>query len=101
MLTKNDYDRFNVKRLIIEAKIFKKSENVKKRFVMKKNFEIRIKIKLTIEQYFKKRNALSFFKKLIKKKVIVAKIINFVEMSLNLNKNSLLFLKNTMKREFR
>ena len=58
-------------------------------------------MKLTIEQYFVKKNAFSFFKKLIKKKVIVAKTINFVEMSLNFDKNSSLFLKNTMKREFR
>ena len=68
---------------------------------MKKDFEIRIKMKLTIEQYFVKKKAFNFFKKLIKKKIIVAKTINFVEILFNFNKNLLLFLKNTMKREFR
>ena len=43
ILTKIDYDRFNIKRLIIKTKIFEKNKNVKKKIVMKKDFEIRIK----------------------------------------------------------
>ena len=40
ILTKIDYNRFNIKRLMIETKIFEKNENVKKKFAVKKNFEI-------------------------------------------------------------
>ena len=101
MLTKVNHDRFSVRRLMIETKVFGKGENVKKKFAMKKDFEIRAKMRLTIEKYIAKRDAFSFSKMLIRKKAIAAKAASPAEGSLNLGKDSPPPLEETVKREAR